>query len=108
MWCPSDELVGAVAQTQKTVQLAIEHLHEKLELPSNTESAGVYFNYLPRSVVICGSLSEFQGQSSVDIPRFSSFELYRRAIHMPEIITFDELHERAVAIVEAGFAVRNK
>lgn len=105
VWRPSDELVGAVAQTQKTVQLAIEHLHEKLELPSITDSAGVYFNYIPRSVVICGSLSEFQGQSGVDIPRFSSFELYRRATHMPDIITFDELHERAVAIVEAGLAM---
>ena len=104
VWRPSDELVGAVAQSQKTVQLAIEHLREKLELPLNGNVApGVFFNYAPRSVAVCGSLSEFQTEAGVDGPRFSSFELYRRATHAPDIVTFDELHERAVAIVEAGF-----
>ncbi len=109
VWRPSDELVGAVAQSQKTVQLAIQHLNEKLELPLDTDAThGEFFNYVPRSVLVCGSLSEFQTKAGVNISKFSSFELYRRAILMPDIITFDELHERAAAIVEAGFVVSDR
>jgi len=81
VWHPSKELAGAVAQSQKTVQLAIEHLGQRLELPlaANTEGS-VFYNYSPRSVVVCGSLQEFQTETGVDVPRFSSFELYRRAV----------------------------
>jgi hypothetical protein len=108
VWRPSDELAGAVAQSQKTVQLAIEHIRTKLELPSGLGGeAGALFNYAPRSVVVCGSLGEFDTGTGTNGPKFGSFELFRRSIHSPDIVTFDELHERATAIVESRFAARS-
>lgn len=108
VWRPSDELAGAIAQSQKTVQLAIEHLRTKLELPSDVVGeAGGFFNYAPRSVVVCGSLGEFDTGTGTNGPKFGSFELLRRSIHSPDIVTFDELHERAAAIVESRFSARN-
>jgi hypothetical protein len=108
VWQPSHELAGAVAQSQKTVQLAIEHLGTVLELPASvTAKAGEkFFNYAPRSVVVCGSLEQFVGPSGVDRSKFSSFELYRHSIQAPDVMTFDELYDRAAAIVETGFATR--
>jgi hypothetical protein len=105
---PSAELTGAGAQSQKTVQLASEHLHTALDLPCEEEGGqgGRFFNYAPQSIVVCGNLAEFAGDSGVDVPRFSSFELYRRSIQAPSIVTFDELYDRAAAIVETGLAAR--
>jgi hypothetical protein len=54
----------------------------------------------PRSVVVAGSLSQFQTGHGVNEPRFTSFELFRRQLIAPEIVTFDELYERARFIVE--------
>lgn len=108
VWRPSHELAGAVAQSQKTVQLAIEHLRSRLDLPVDAGERGgaSFFNYTPRSVVVCGDLKEFVEESGIHAEKFGSFELYRRSIHAPDIITFDELNERAAAIVETGFAAR--
>lgn len=108
VWRPSDDLVGAVAQSQKTVQLAVEHLSRVLRLPAE-ESRLVeakFFNYAPRAIVICGSLGQFGSNEGIDIPKFSSFELYRRSVLSPDIVTFDELYDRARAIVEAKLAAR--
>ncbi len=108
VWQPSHELAGAVAQAQKTVQLAVEHLTTTFELPVGSGAHGGerFFNYHPRSIVVCGDLCEFVEAAGVNVQKFSSFELYRRSISSPDIITFDELYERASAIVEAGFAAR--
>lgn len=106
VWRPSDELSGAIAQSQKTVQKAMESLRNKLELSeTGGPASNVFFNYAPRAVVVCGSLSEFEAESGADMPRFSCFELLRRGLNSPEIITFDELHNRALAVVEARLAV---
>jgi hypothetical protein len=107
VWRPSDELIGAVAQSHKTVQKAIENLKQVISFKT---SPGVppetFFNYAPRAVVVCGCLGEFDTDSGSYQARFSSFELFRRSIQSPDIITFDELYERAVAVVEAGFAAK--
>ena len=108
VWQPSRALTGAVAQSQKTVQLAVEHLTTTLDLPvgAGEHGGGRFFNYNPRAVVVCGNLQEFVEEAGVNLEKFSSFELYRRSITSPDIITFDELYDRASAIVEAGFAAR--
>jgi hypothetical protein len=50
----------------------------------------------PRSFLILGDLSQLQGAGGgVHRARFSSFELYRRNLYEPEILTFDELLARA-------------
>lgn len=56
----------------------------------------------PRSFVICGRLSEFDGEHGVNERKFASFERFRRNLLRPEVITFDELYERACLIVAAN------
>jgi len=103
-WAPSSELAGAVSQVQGTVASATESLHGKLTIhnsdgfPTGEEA----FNYSPKSYLVAGSLSEFLGEHGSNHEKFRSFELYRRNTASPEIITFDELYERARFIVRAS------
>ena len=62
----------------------------------------VLFNIEPRSCLVVGSLEQFQSDHGINVPKFRSFELYRRHTGRPEIITFDELLQRARFIVEHG------
>ena len=79
-----------------------------LQLPIEAPHRGgeQFFNYVPRAVVVCGTLSQFVEAGGTHVPKFSSFELYRRSLQSPDIVTFDELHDRASAILEAGLAAR--
>ena len=101
-WAPSDELAGGVAQVQGTVALAAESIRTKLSLkdeagnPTGEEA----FNYLPKSFLVVGSLEQFVGEHGVNQEQYRSFELFRRNTSNPEIITFDELYERARYIVQ--------
>ena len=101
-WAPSDELAGGVSQVQGTVALATESIRSK---PSVTDDVGnptgeEAFNYIPKSFMVIGSLQEFVSDKGVNQERYRSFELFRRNTSSPEIITFDELYERARFIVE--------
>ena len=62
----------------------------------------VLFNIEPRSCLVVGSLDQFQTPRGINVPKFRSFELYRRHTWRPEIITFDELLQRARFIVDQG------
>lgn len=100
-WAPSSELSGGVSQVQGTVALATETIRTKLSL---TDDAGnptgeEAFNHLPKAFLVVGSLQEFVGDHGVNQERYRSFELFRRNTASPEIITFDELFERAKFIV---------
>jgi hypothetical protein len=101
-WAISDELAGAVAQVQGTVALAAETIRQKLALHdgSGNPTGEEAFNYLPKSFVVVGSLREFMTQHGVNQERYRSFELFRRNLGAPEVLTFDELYERARFIVE--------
>lgn len=101
-WSVSTELTGAVSQIQKTVQKAILDIRTRVELKSETgEPTGeTAFLYQPKAYVIIGCLDEFLNEhGAVNESKFSSFELFRRNLNNPEIITFDELYERAKFIV---------
>ncbi len=49
------------------------------------------FLYQPRSFLVIGSLSEFHTVHGVNEEKYSSFELFRRDLKSPEVVTFDEL-----------------
>jgi hypothetical protein len=87
---------------QTTVHAAIESLGQKLMSRDDMGylTGEVLFNIEPRSYLVVGSLEQFQTRRGVNVPRFRSFELYRRHTWRPEIITFDELLQRARFIVE--------
>ena len=97
-------MTGAIAQIQKTVYLAEGQIGRRLSPRDRDgnptgESA---FLIRPRSVVVIGNLSEFTTDQGVNEPKYASFELFRRQLVSPEIITFDELLERARFIVESA------
>jgi len=55
------------------------------------------FTITPLSILVIGSTKQL-----VNHTRRQSFELFRRCLHNPDILTFDELYERAKYIVESG------
>ena len=101
-WPPSDHVTGAVAQMQATVQAAIENIGRKLipEDDNGQPTGETLFNVQPRSFLVVGSLDEFRSPAGINEQKVRSFELYRRNVARPEILTFDELLARAKFIVE--------
>lgn len=98
-WAPSPELIGAVAQVHGTVHRAVEHIGERIATVADdgSEIPG-QFTYLvrPRSYLVVGNLEQLIGEGGGDhVDKVRSFELYRRQLVEPEIITFDELLARA-------------
>ena len=100
-WAPSKELAGAVAQIQGTVASAVDTLSNKmvLEDAEGNPTGEEVFNYQPKSYLVIGNLDEFSGKHGINKDNYRSFELYRKNTSNPEIITFDELFERAKFIV---------
>ena len=93
----SRELAGAVSQIQKTVQKAVNNIRTKLEVVTRDgdPTDDVAYLYQPRSFIVIGRLNEFQTSKGTNEEKFGSFELFRQNISNPEVITFDELYERA-------------
>jgi hypothetical protein len=87
---------------QNTVHAALENLSRTFRPRDEFDdpTGEVLFNIQPRSCLVIGSLSDLTGEHGVNDAKFRSFELFRRNITSPEIITFDELLERAQFIVE--------
>lgn len=105
-WPPSEELAGGVAQVQQTVHLAGKQIRDRIfELDdSGAETGESAFMLRPRSFLIIGHLDQLRGDAGgVNAGQYSSFEMYRRNLYEPEILTFDELLARAewhVALAE--------
>lgn len=108
IWQPSKELTGAVAQIQGTVAAALDlwRPQEQITDKEGNPTGETLFTTEPRSYVVVGRLSEFQSEHGINSQKFRSFELYRRNLLRPEIITFDELYQRARYIVEAETQTR--
>jgi len=102
-WRASKELSGGLAQVQKTVQASISNIQSKTEMKDEQGNltGEQLFLYQPRSFLIIGSLSQFEGEHGINEEKYSSFELLRKQISNTEIITFDELYQRAKHIVES-------
>jgi len=104
VWQPSKELTGAVSQVLMSVDGMERQFQRALVMTDdNGDPTGEQAIIArPRSVVVCGSLSEFVSEHGVSEDRFRNFELYRRHLVAPDIVTFDELYERANLIVESA------
>lgn len=101
-WSPSKELSGAIAQIQGTVASAIDHISTRLNPHNNNgnPTGEDLYNYQPKSYIVIGSLEEFMSDDGINIDKLRSFELFRKNIFNPEIITFDELYQRAKFITQ--------
>ena len=98
----SHELNDAVSQCQKAIDLA-ERKYTKAFTAMDAEgypSSRPIYGCRPRSILVIGNQNEFVGDHGVAEERFRAFEIYRRNLVSPEILTFDELYERARCIVE--------
>jgi hypothetical protein len=96
-WAPSPELSGGVVQVQQTIHLASRQIGERLSETdeSGAETGEQTWLVRPRSFLIAGNLQQLRGDRGVHQAKYESFELYRRNLYEPEIITFDELLARA-------------
>ncbi|MDX1870684.1 Shedu immune nuclease family protein [Mycolicibacterium sp. 120266] len=99
----SRELNGAVAQVQKTAEKAIRQIGADIHrifkddgTPTDIQVSSIR----PRRVVVTGNLEQLAVGGIPNPEKTSAFEVYRNSIHDVEIITFDELYERARFIVE--------
>jgi hypothetical protein len=103
-WQISDELSGGIAQVQRSVQISLSNIRSRTIIKDETglPTGEQVFMYQPKSFLVIGSLSEFQGEHGINEEKYSSFELFRRNITSPEIITFDELYQRARFIAESS------
>lgn len=103
-WTVSAEVAGGVAQVHATVRRAVETIGARVhgrstdgaEMPND-----VTFLTQPRSFLVAGHLGQLLGEKGGPHPeRIRSFELFRRNLDAPEIVTFDELLARAEWVVE--------
>lgn len=99
-WQISDALSGAIAQVQRTVHKAVKDFSTKTEVKDsedNLTGETLYF-YNPKAFVLIGNLKEFITDGKINEMKFSSFEMFRKNMKNIEIITYDELYQRAYHI----------
>ena len=96
-WAISPELAGSIAQIQRTLELALKTIQTRLQVvsPEGDPTQEIAFLYQPKAYIVIGNLGEFLAADGINEQKFSSFELFRRNLSNPEIITFDELLARA-------------
>lgn len=96
-WAVSHELSDAVTQVQKTVfDFTRNRFRDRMKDVSGNDLADNVYAVEPRSYLVIGNLSQVSGNDD----KVTCFELYRRNVRAPEILTFDELYQRASCIVE--------
>jgi hypothetical protein len=96
-WPPSSQLTGGVTQVQQTVDRAVHEIGRRLADTDEqgAETGEATWLIRPRSYLILGNLDQLRGPGGIHQARHQSFELYRRNLYEPEILTFDELLARA-------------
>jgi hypothetical protein len=93
-WRVSEHLSGGVAQLQANCQQWLVAAHSDLpniEYASDRDITTAQ----PKGILVIGSLSEVED----DREQRESFERFRRHLWNPEVLTYDELYERAAFIV---------
>lgn len=101
-WAPSTELSGAVAQCHESLRAAADALdtHHRFTDNQGNPTGEELMSVQPRSFLVVGSLGQFQTENGINSARYQAFEGFRRNLRQPEILTFDELYERARFIVD--------
>jgi len=90
----SDELTGAISQLQVNCQ----SWQKNSDNPENIKKLlpQKIFTINPKGIIVIGNMKDINGQEE----KIKTFETFRNYIINPEVITFDELFERAKFIVE--------
>ncbi len=95
-WSISSELAGGVAQLQGNCSTWESH---GATVPTAQEALTKQSIYTvrPKGILILGHCNEL-----TDIEKRNSFQLFRRELNNPEVLTFDEVYERAKFLVESS------
>ena len=94
-WGLSNELTDALAQINANVEgwgIGQDSLENKQFMEDKSSRRTVK----PKGIVVVGMLNTLEQ----DRTKLETFELFRKGIHGVEIMTFDELHDRARYIVD--------
>lgn len=100
-WSLSNELVDAFSQILE--QKATWQIQAESNANNNYNDGGKIIKQKtvdPKTILIIGNSSQYSGETKELQIKAKSFELFRRDSRNVEIITFDELFERAKFIVE--------
>ena len=99
-WQISESLTGAIAQVQRTIQKAIKDFDTKTEIKNTSDdlTGEVLYLYNPKAFILIGNLNEFILEDKINEIKFSSFEMFRKNLKNIEILTYDELYQRAYYI----------
>lgn len=101
-WKLGNELLWAVSQMQSNCTSWFKDGSTKDDAKDNLESKSIY-TYQPKGILLIGNTEQLDNRD-----KLQTFEAFRRNLMNPEIVTFDELFERAKFIVEHGESVENK
>jgi Domain of unknown function (DUF4263) len=99
-WKPSTDLIDSVSQILE--QKAAWQVRGEVNASKNYNSKGELVPHLtvdPKSILLIGSDGQFSGTKKERAIKLRTFELFRRDSRNIEILTFDELYERAKFIV---------
>lgn len=101
-WGESREITGGIAQVRITVDDALISLTRELRMSDDNgnPTGEELYNYKPKSYLVVGHLSQFLSEHGVNKEKLRSFEMFRNNQNDVELITFDELYERAKFIVD--------
>lgn len=93
-WSLSKNLTDALSQVEANTETWDKYGSEQPENRDRFEKEDVY-TIQPKGIIIIGLLSEL-----CDRNKRGTFQRFRKSIHGIDIVTFDELYERAKFIVE--------
>lgn len=91
-WQLSSNFIGAISQMQINTKTWLKNSYD-VDNYSELQKGDIY-TVQPKGFLIVGHTNELD-----ELTKIETFETYRRNIVNPEIITFDELYERAKFIV---------
>ncbi|WP_163562445.1 Shedu immune nuclease family protein [Janibacter melonis] len=96
-WVPSREVSGGVAQAHITAERARDDLGTWLTARDDDgfDTGEAVYAGVPRSYVVVGRLSSLMRGDQLHRDKVRSFELYRRHLSYPEVLTYDEVLARA-------------
>ncbi|MDD5617468.1 MAG: DUF4263 domain-containing protein [Candidatus Omnitrophica bacterium] len=93
-WSLSKDLTDAISQIEANIAIWEKDGSQQDDNRDRFESENI-FTVKPKGIIIIGSLAELDTRSKRE-----TFQRFRKSIHGIDIITFDELYERARFIIE--------
>ena len=93
-WSLSKDLADALSQIEANIDMWEKDGSRQVDNRDRLENENI-FTVKPKGIIVIGSLTELDTRSKRE-----TFQRFRKSIHGIDILTFDELYERARFIVE--------